>query len=88
MFGRNKRSETDLVVSVNQRNIKKKGRHSTAKRRSEIPTSISCKMLFPIVKNRNKKVLYKANSWISSALIQDNQHFLVAGFYPNPHQGK
>lgn len=55
MFGRNKRSESELLVSANQRNIKKIGRQSTAKRRSEMPTKNSCKMLFPITKNSEKK---------------------------------
>jgi len=75
MLGRNKRSAIDLVVSVNQRNIKKIGRQSTAKRRSEIPTKISCNMLFPIIKNKEKKVLYKVKSCNSKALTQDNQDF-------------
>ena len=82
MFGRNKRSAMDLVVSVNQRNIKKTGRQGTAKRRSERPTKISCKMLFPIIKNNEKKVLYKVKSCNSNALIQDNQRFYAANHCP------
>jgi hypothetical protein len=39
IFGRNKRSAMDLVVSDNHRNIKKIGRQSTAKRRSVIATN-------------------------------------------------
>ena len=81
MFGRNKRSAIDLVVSVNQRNIKKIGRQSTAKRRSEMNTSISCNTLLTITKNRNKKVLYKVKSRNSSALFLDNQTYLAVNFW-------
>lgn len=45
-------------------------------------------MLFPIIKNRNKKVLYKVNSGNSSALSQDNQHFLVTNFIPQSTLGE
>jgi hypothetical protein len=32
-------------------------------------------MLFPIIKNKEKKVLYKVKSCNSKALTQDNQDF-------------
>jgi DNA polymerase elongation subunit (family B) len=49
----------DLLVSVNQRNIKKMGRLTTERRRREITTNNSCNIDFPIVKNRNKCVRIK-----------------------------
>ncbi len=49
----------DLVVSDNQKNMKKMGSPITDNNRIEMATNNSFKMIFPIIKNRNKNGLYK-----------------------------
>jgi hypothetical protein len=58
-MGKNKRSEMDLLVSDSQKKMKKMGRPKTDNNRIEMAINNSLKMIFPIIKNRNKNGLYK-----------------------------
>lgn len=60
----------DLLVSDNQKNMKKIGRPRTDNNRIEMAINNSFKMIFPITKNRNKNGLYKVIFSNSRPLIQ------------------
>ncbi len=70
IIGKNRSSAMDLLVSDNQKNMKKIGRPRTDNSSIEIATINSFKMIFPIIKNRNKNGLYKVIFCNSKPLIQ------------------
>jgi hypothetical protein len=68
IMGKNKSSEIDLLVSESQKKMKKMGRPKTDNNRIEMAINNSLKMIFPIIKNRNKnglyKVIYSNSRWL------------------------
>jgi hypothetical protein len=69
-MGKYRSSEMDLLVSDNQKNMKKMGSPITDNNRIEMATNNSFKMIFPIIKNRNKNGLYKVKIFNYKPLIE------------------